>query len=273
MTRHWRAPIATLAGLTLLLAACGGDDGGPAEAATIFYGVTSANQLVSFHLESPGQVTTTAITGLGTGKAIRAIDYRVPDVILFGLGSDGQVYLMNRSSGEATEFTDTLSAVQAGSTFGFDLNPVANRLRVITDQDSSLRINAETGLLAATDTPVAYAAGDVNVGANPAIVGAAYSNNVAGAATTVLYAIDQDTDALVIVDPPNNGELHTVGALGVNVAGDIGFDIASDGTAYAALVLQGSTEPSLYTINLTTGAATLVGAINAARLTGLTVRP
>ena len=59
---------------------------------------------------------------------------------------------------------------------------------------------------------------------------------------------------------PNSGQLFSVGALGVDVATG-GLDIANDGPAYAVINAVGGTGTQLYTINTTTGAATLVGTI------------
>ena len=41
----------------------------------------------------------------------------------------------------------------------------------------------------------------------------------------MLYGIDSQTDTLVIQNPPNNGTLVPVGALGVNTNDEVGFDI------------------------------------------------
>ena len=132
-----------------------------------------------------------------------------------------------------------------------------------------------TGTIAGdlTDDPLAYAGGDPNNGANPNIVSSAYSNNFFGAPSTVLYNIDASLDILVTQSPPNNGTLNTIGALGVNTSDIAGFDISgSSGIAYAALENGGTS--SLYTINLTTGAATLVGAIGSGlSVNGLTAVP
>jgi hypothetical protein len=55
--------------------------------------------------------------------------------------------------------------------------------------------------------------------------------------------------------------------LGVNTTADVGFDItAQSGVAFASLTPPGATSSSLYTINLTTGDATLVGTIGGMQL-------
>ena len=67
---------------------------------------------------------------------------------------------------------------------------------------------------------------------------------------------------LPIQNPPNNGTLVSVGALGVDVGDNAGFDISAvDGVAYAALQVAPSVSSGLYRIDLTTGRATLVGRI------------
>lgn len=78
----------------------------------------------------------------------------------------------------------------------------------------------------------------------------------------------------MIQNPPSDGTLSTVGALGVNLTPELGFDVSgATGTAYAATrIARGSS--ILRTINLSTGAATLVGPIgDGARLDGLAVLP
>src|SRR5207249_3516420 len=96
-----------------------------------------------------------------------------------------------------------------------------------------------------------------------------------------LFDIDTSTnpDQLVIqggnpVPPgasPNGGVLTVVGSMGVNVsANEVGFDIAQGtGTAFAALDVGGVS--GLYTVNLATGAATLVGNFTAITMRDISV--
>jgi hypothetical protein len=121
-----------------------------------------------------------------------------------------------------------------GNSFGFDFNPTVDRIRVVSNAGQNLRLNPDTGQIVDSDpnTPgvqsdsdLAYATGDSNQGQSPNVVGSAYTNNVAGATTTTLYGIDSALDILVTQNPPNNGTLNTVGALGVNATGVVGFDV------------------------------------------------
>jgi hypothetical protein len=173
-----------------------------------------------------------------------------------------RVYRLDTRSG-TTEFVNTLVSDPAdvsspyttltGTRFGFDFNPVVDRLRIVSDGDTNLRMNVANGLVTSDGT--------LNPG-TPNVVAAAYANNFAGTATTTLYVIDSDADALYIQNPPNNGTLTLVGILGVD-AGDIAtFDISaqpSPGNAFATLVVGGVAR--LYSIDLATGAATSLGAI------------
>jgi len=234
--------------------------------AVTVYGVTTTNQLIRFDTATPTTVITIGtISGLQSGENILGIDFRPATGQLYALGSMSRLYVINTATGAATgvgsgaAFTPTLS----GTDFGFDFNPTVDRIRVVSDTDQNLRLNPETGGVAATDTPLAYAAGDPNAAANPNATGSAYTNNFNGATTTTLYNIDSNLDILVTQNPPNNGTLNTVGALGVNTSGVNGFDFTnSTNTAFAALTVGGVSQ--LYTINLTTGAATLVGSIGVA---------
>ncbi len=241
------------------------------------YGVTTSNQLVRFD-----SVTTTTInisfpiTGLQAGEQILGIDFRPANGQLYGLGSTGRIYLINTTTGAATQAgANPLSPALNGTAFGFDFNPVPDRLRVNSDADQNLRINPADGV-AVVDGTLAFMAGDVNAGQNPNVVGAGYTNNFNGAATTTLYDIDSNLDILVTQNPANNGTLQTVGPLGVNTTELVGFDIITSGvtnTAYAALNLSGDTVSKFYTINLTTGAATLSGTIGGAQIRAIAVAP
>ena len=231
-------------------------------AATIV-GLTTSNQLITFDSATPATASLpVAITGLQAGESVLGIDFRPATGALYGLGSTSRLYQINPATGVATQVGSAGAFALSGTSFGFDFNPVVDRIRVVSDADQNLRLNPNDGTLTATDTILAFAGADANSGANPLVVAAAYFNNVAGAATTTLYGIDAALDILATQNPPNNGTLNTVGPLGVNTTSLVGFDIES-GTnlAFASLTAAGAAVSQLYTLNLATGAATLVGTI------------
>jgi hypothetical protein len=264
--------------LALVAAGCGDDDGTgpePLEGLSI-YGVDDDNNLILFGSESPGTASRQVeISGLQAGETIVGIDFRPATNQLYAVGSSSLIYVVDSLTGAATPVSGTaFSPALNGASFGIDFNPVPDRIRVHSEAEQDLRLNQLTGAVAAVDTALAYAAGDANAGADPNVVGTAYTNSVnPPPASTTLFAIDSDLDILVTLSSPNSGRLTTVGSLGVNTNDFVGFDIAgSNGTAYAALATSGN-RSGLYTINLTTGSATLVGNIAGEPLLGITVAP
>ena len=239
-----------------------------AQAAAI-YGVTNSNQLVRFGATTPGTVTTIGtISGMQAGENVLGIDFRPATGQLYALGSNGRIYTVNKMTAAAT-FVGTLTTPLNGTNFGFDFNPVPDRIRITSDSEQNLRANPNDGTNV-VDGTLAYAGGDPNSGQNPTITGSAYTNSFSGTTTTTLYNIDSNLNILVTQNPPNAGTLNTVGALGVDPTNVIGFDhTAASNIAYAAMNVGGSV--GFYNINLTTGAATLIGALGNQSITDITV--
>ncbi len=101
---------------------------------------------------------------------------------------------------------------------------------------------------------IAFVDGALNPG-TPNVSAAAYTNNFAGALTTVLFVIDHTTDKLFTQNPPNNGTLVETGLLGINIDGVNVFDIGSTtGKAYGIFNVLGAR--AIYSINTSTDAAT-----------------
>ena len=216
-------------------------------------GLTTTNALVTFDSATPTLGSAPVnITGLLFNEQILGIDLRPATGVLFGLGSTGRLYSLDSATGAATFVSVLTGATLAGISFGVDFNPTVDRLRVTSNAGQNLRINVDTGAVT-TDTALN--------GPTSSVAASAYTNNFAGATTTTLYDISSATDTLYIQAPPNNGTLSAVGALGVDTSGVAGFDISgATGTAFASLTNGDSGDSAFYTINLATGAATLVGA-------------
>jgi Domain of unknown function (DUF4394) len=249
----------------------------PAVQGRPLYGVDIVNNLVRFGSQSPTTITNTfAISGLYDGETILGIDFRATDRRLYGLGSSNRIYVIDTLSGGAIPLgTTSFFPAIAGTSFGFDFNPVPDRIRLHSNAKQDLRLDPDTGVVSASDSTLAYAATDINAGFNPYIVGSAYTNSVVAASSTALYAIDSNLGILTMLPSPNNGQLSTVGSLGVVISDLVGFDIAGkDGAAYAALKVAGNQGSGLYTIDLLSGAATYIGDIGGGiLLRGLAIRP
>jgi len=274
--------------IALVLAACGGSDNddmqtpAPAPAPPVMtagdvFAITVSNKLISFNRDTPTTTrTSVTVSGLQAAETLLGIDFRPADGQLYALGSSGRIYTINTTSGAATlkstlaaDATDTTLpfTALAGTDFGVDFNPVADRLRVVSNTGQSLRINVDSG---ATTTD-----GAINGGAANTITASAYSNSFAGTASTTLYALDATNDTLYVQNPPNNGTLSLPIALGVDAGAANGMDIdAATNTAYAVMTV-GATR-NLYAINLaaTSAPATGLGALNVTEdIRGIALRP
>lgn len=247
------------------------------------FGVNQANELVKFNTRTPGSIDATlAITGLQGGENILGLDMRPNGKALYAIGSSSRLYTINKDTGAATQVgAAQFDPLLGGMAYGFDFNPVPDRIRVVT-ADTNLRLHPDTGAVVDADASaangvtldgaLAYQTGDANFGTTPSVAAAAYTNPVFPApAGTTNYGIDSNLDVLVTqgtaqgVTPavsPNTGKLYTVGALGVNVGDDVHFDINASGDALAVF------DQRLYRINLTSGAATYIGAVGGTKLRG-----
>ena len=253
-------------------------------------GLTIQNGLITFDSATPGTIAPVVpITGLTAGDVLIGIDRRpqalAPNVALPGPNNgrlysiglnptddSGRIYTLDEVTGAAS-LVATLAADPADSTapfpfstldgniFGFDFNPVVDRLRVTSDTGQNLRINVDNGLVQ-LDGPLAYQSGDANFGDTPSVVSVAYANSFGGATSTTLRGVDisQDTDALVVHTNPNGGTLSTSLALPFNSTVLAAYDVSGlSGTPYF-VATSGPAGPSeLYAAGL--GGVTLVGTI------------
>lgn len=254
----------------------------PGPARTVF-ATTSTGTLLRFDRDTPGTTgSVVTVTGLA-GDTLVGIDVRPANGSLVAYGLAGQLYRINPLTGAAVTVGAATGAL-TGARAGVDVNPAADALRVVTVAGENLAVNLDTGVRAAGQTPLAYAGADANAAFRPNVVAAAYSNNVAlanggGAAGTTLYDIDGALGVLATQAPPASGQLTTIGEVRPGAVGaQVGFDIGPDGVAVASLqpATSTATAPStvLACVNLTTGAATEVGAIGSGlAITGLAVAP
>ena len=240
--------------------------------AELFVGVTTSNQLVTFDGAALGSFSTMfTLSGVAVGQTIRSLDYRPANGVLYGLGIDdgnptlGQVYTLNVANGAATPIGGALAL--AGNTSvlaSIDFNPVVDALRVVGGQGQNYRVNANTGALIARDTDLALPNSSPG---SP--LGIAYTNNLAGATQTTLYAFEFSNDSIYTIccvngsPSPNGGAMQLVGPAGVSALNQVGgFDISgATGIGYINFAPDGVGLDNLYTVNLASGALSLVGNI------------
>ena len=194
----------------------------------------------------------------GAPKLI-GIDVRPADGMLYGVTADGQIVTIDVKTLQATPKSKLSENLKAGVTATVDFNPVADRLRIMGSDGTSLRVNVDDGKVT-VDGSHKFKEGDANAGKTPKIIAGAYSNSVKGTQATALYNIDATTGSLVLQAPPNDGVLNTIGALGVKLNGNVGFNIVNSGPDKNEgwLTMGGA----LYSVDLKTGKATMVGKVD-----------
>lgn len=224
----------------------------PRIAPATLYAVDTSNNLLRFDSAAPGTIQSSIpITGMVTGDDIIAIDFRPGTGELYALADGSRLYTVDLETGAVDQVGTQMPTLLNGTAFGFDFDPQADNIRVVSDTGQNLRVDPDL-LTVTTDTALN---GDTST-----LVASAYTNNYDNAQSTSLYGLDSATDSLYLVGNPGGGSTALVGALGVNFDAVTGFDVGNaSGVAYAALTSGGTT--SLYTINLATGAATAAGAI------------
>lgn len=243
--------------------------------AQLIYGLSNGN-LIAFNATNPGSLLANLpITGITAGQTISGMDYRPQTGQLYALGYDAsngnaQLYTIVRTTGAATAVNATpINLALGNGKIGFDFNPTVDRIRVVGSNNANYRLNPITGAIAATDLSLAFASGDVNFGTDPSVGAAAYTNSYIASTSTTLYDYDDSLNVFATQIPPNNGTLNTIGSSGisVNLADpssdlDIYFNpMTMQNVAYFAANTGASTIDALYSVNLSTGAATSIGSI------------
>lgn len=259
--------------------------GNPLNAPTTVWVLTHDHQLVQVAADSPSQVRQrVAVHGLPAGDALVGIDYRVARGVLYALGRSGQLYTLDTATGRVQPVGPRPAAALTGTAFGFDFNPAADRIRVVSDTGQNLRLHPDTGALAATD-PTTHRAGPAGQAADPVgLTAAAYTYNTRDASLTTNYAIVPSTGTLVLQGSregttppvsPNTGQLFPVGPLHTGPLATAAFDIADvSNRALAALRVPDHHVTELYQIHLDSGRATRLGALPVTgAVRGLAIEP
>lgn len=234
-------------------------------------GLTSANEIARFDTANIAGATRVAISGLAAGDSFVGIDLRPKDNTIYGVTLSNKIYTVNELTGAAT-FVAMLSSNVIDPTLGYgiDFNPSADfangsSLRLVSSAGSNFAINAGTGV-------VGNAASNIGTG----YTAVAYSNAVplptAAPASTALYYINSDANTLSMASSGFNAPtITTIGPLGVDVLKANGFELLGNGQAFAAFnVDAGSLATGIYSIDLVTGAASLIGTYSGT-LSGLTI--
>lgn len=230
------------------------------------WAINQFNTLMSFDSANPSVILTARPMNNVTNAV--AIDFRPADGLLYVMNADGRLFKINPNGVQsdnnfAVEPAGTVTNLN-GTSFGFDFDPVADRLRITSDTD--INLSHQIGGTTAVQTPLSALFG------NPCIVGSAYSNNFAGAASTTLYninAFDNNITRLTTQTPASGGGQVFRAALidsnGGNipvVAEEFGFDIGLIPSVGYMAGTRYSTGYSVFsTVNLDTGVVSDFGFI------------
>jgi len=220
------------------------------------------NDIVGFDSSNPGSISFDhPINGLASGESIRGIDFW--NGAVYGLGSGGNLYTLDYNTGQATRVGTGLGVVLNGASYGVENDTTG--FHIVSELGQNLTANRTTG--AATVGPAVSPTGTFL---------SALAFRRSGVPT--MFGIDSSANTFGTFDPVL-GHYTTIGSLGFDVARNNGFDISdASGTAYLASGATSSdVQANLYTINLATGLASLLGQIGQpgdnTLLRGLTVVP
>lgn len=239
------------------------------------YLLTPDNKIVTFDSASPGGAGAgVSITGLVAGDEVVGIDVRTtvqPNSANPGVGSlwalarngtDTRVYVINPATGAATQIGGTLTGIQSGSSgwfFGFD--PARDRIRILNFL-YNYELNPNT---------ITYVQQTNLQGFFPNSDGSAFTTAPYGG-TSQIYFVDQNpNDSLRTSTNIASGVTSVVGDLGIPFTTGAGLDIAGNLTLFA---YESGGASNLYSVNRSTGAATLIGTIAGNPTTrALAIRP
>ena len=144
-------PVAVMSAVFALVA-CGGnddDDGVVPDPPAVTLGnavaVTASGRVISFNRAAPGTLSSNvALSGLAAGESLVGIDTRPADGQIYAVSSNSRIYTLDARTGALT-FKSALSTALSGSQFGVDFNPVADRLRLVSNTGQNLRVDVSTG--------------------------------------------------------------------------------------------------------------------------------
>lgn len=217
----------------------------------------------------PGETTFSRLVKVTAADGnLIGIDFRPADRRLYALSDKGTIYTIALGSanlGAVTRVSSMSPRFDGGYQSLMDFNPVVDAIRFIaSDNDNYAVVKDAGGILntTAVQTSLTYPTGDVNAGKDPNIACGSYTNNVAGAAVTIFYAIDYNTDQFVTIAPAapggssatGGGRLQTIGNLVTPTGARINFSPNTDCDIYTnssgVNTVYGVSGRSLFSIDL-----------------------
>ncbi|MBL8699843.1 MAG: DUF4394 domain-containing protein [Alphaproteobacteria bacterium] len=208
-------------------------------------GIDNVGNLVRFSDRRPHVVETFPITG--TSARIVGIDVRQRDNQLYGLASDGTIYVIDSTSGRAT-FRARLS--QGFDRVGVvDFDPDDDRLYVLTEDGRAVRVNIDTGEVVElmSGSPAMFGPRNLSAG---------------GFTATRFFAVDS-TQMVLFHQPASSEAPMSTMRRDISLTGGTedlrGGDVYTDPNGNQAMyIVRGS---RLFKIDLSTGQIILLGQV------------
>ncbi|MET0342162.1 MAG: DUF4394 domain-containing protein [Polyangiales bacterium] len=244
-----------------------GPDGAVAPVGDV-WAYTSTNTLLKIE-RATGGVERSVAAQVPAGESVWGVDVRPSNGKLYAVTSLGNVYTIDPATGafadkqalipDETDLELPFAAL-SGASYAVDFNPVADRLRIVSNTGQNLRVNVDNGKVV-TDTALAPE--------TPGITAAAYTNNWPQSAPatpcgTSLYLIDAAGARLLLQSPPNAGALSVSGTLS-GVGTDIhAFDVVTtqSGANVGMLAATDGADEALYQLDLVSAKATLLSKVS-----------
>jgi hypothetical protein len=213
-------------------------------------GLSAHHELLRFRAGAPQHILERrSINGLAPGDQLVGLDYRVARGVLFALAR--QRAAVHAGCLPAVQHTNAVGSPTRrsprlhGPGLGFDFNPAADRIRVVTDAGAEPapaprhrragRRRPHPARRAARPRAALRLGRRMHAGRAPHLVAAGYTYHQRDDKLTTNYAIDAALGTLVLqgsregaqpVVSPNTGQLRTVGPLGLGPLVDASFDIS-----------------------------------------------
>lgn len=249
--------------------------------AVTLYAINGSNaHLIAFSSDTPSTLSTdVALSGV-TGYTLKAVSFRPSTGELYGfaipqLFGAARLVKIDVTTGGATTVGDGPTVSDSASTqYGMAFDPVTDQIRIVSGS-SNFRINPGTGTLIADDGALAYAASDPRTG-QPVLTGKlAYTNAFSGPVTeATAHVVETGSSGFGAIDvvatlgspsgtpiSATSGTLFSVADLSWHSTSNQGGFVVEPRSRTGYAVFRQSGVSSLYSVNLSTGAAQLLGPV------------
>lgn len=234
---------------------------------TIVYALNDNNTVYRMDVRKPGTIIDSIkLETRDPGEKIIGIDSRPTTGEIFAISNFRTVYSVNTTGYRVTRPVFILHKLgiktDLNTTIGFDIDPVRDRMRIVTAKGDNVLLRLEDGQQ------------EGKGGATPDVGAVAYSNNYPGATTTTLFGLDSHADKLVRYENPEAGSITAVGHFGIDVEEVGGFDISTTtrfGDQFGIASVRYGGKWELDYVNLKTGRLQRIGDLPKRKIIGITI--